>query len=631
MQKFNWINKKGLANWAALPGAAIFLYQLFQFVQSMRSSLDEGIYLVKGFWMATGVYAPYQPYGFWMNKMPLSFLIPGWIQALFGPGLLTARIYAFILALLIMLGVWLIARRISGGWVAALLVWIMALNPVGIKMYSQATSQPLVACILVWTLFFLIGANRKTWQIFLGSVLAGILVLTRENMVFVLPFLVLLIFWQNGRKAGWYAVLAMGLVLLVGHAVFYPGIITNWVKWIPRSITPFLDAYRIENMKSTVYTQPNQAFTILSVVAQTIGWHTLAILGPAILWLTIPLKRFNVRNYPDQLKTALILSVMFIVLFAAHAWASLGNNYCVYCLSEYVAFFSPLGLLIIAALLPQVDLKHNGWLTRFSLLILPLVSAFLGFGAYTGFRGIPNFNRMNDLFFFMKIPWVREGRLVFGEVELWSLVANKFGFSFAELRVDIFPILISVLLGFLIGITILLIGRLVWRLWLSRRYQLRYPLFQWVLLLVILLLLAPTWVLGGGQYTYDCTRDTLQSTIDFGHSLAAQVGTAKTIYWEQNKISQVVLLYLDSPSIFPPQMNGVYSFRLGDNTDALLRMGYWNEELLQRWLKEADIIILKSDSTILSTPQDFNLLAELQPAYGCFDQSTTIKVYDNPH
>src|SRR5512141_2908183 len=72
-------------------GVAVFLAQALLYAHTKISSRDEGAYLYKGYLFATGQYRPFEPYGPWTNKAPLSFLIPGAAQALLGAGLRTGR------------------------------------------------------------------------------------------------------------------------------------------------------------------------------------------------------------------------------------------------------------------------------------------------------------------------------------------------------------------------------------------------------------------------------------------------------------------------------------------------------------------------------------------------------------
>ena len=163
------------------------------------SFLDEGMYLYKGLLFANGWYQPYQDYGLWTNHMPLAFLIPGYVQKWFGPGLATARYFMILLGILTVFGLWLVVRRWSGYWWAAIAVWAVALNPAEVKLYTLSISQGLIALMLVWVLVLTLGIKRPLWQIVLGAALAGVIMMTRLNMAFVLPILLLYILWQHQR------------------------------------------------------------------------------------------------------------------------------------------------------------------------------------------------------------------------------------------------------------------------------------------------------------------------------------------------------------------------------------------------------------------------------------------------
>jgi len=61
--------------------------------------------------------------------------------------------------------------------------------------------------MLVWTLVFVLGEKRPPADR-LGSLLTGLMIMTRINMLPVLPLLVLLYLLEHGKKAGWISALA---------------------------------------------------------------------------------------------------------------------------------------------------------------------------------------------------------------------------------------------------------------------------------------------------------------------------------------------------------------------------------------------------------------------------------------
>jgi hypothetical protein len=140
--------RPALADLLSITGMAIHAALLWAFAHTQISVLDEGLYLYKGWLFANGRYTPFQDYGAWTNQMPLAFLIPGWVQMIFGPGLRTGRVMAVALGILALLGLWLTTRRLGGRWVAALCVAVVALNPAAARMVTMAASQGLTACIL---------------------------------------------------------------------------------------------------------------------------------------------------------------------------------------------------------------------------------------------------------------------------------------------------------------------------------------------------------------------------------------------------------------------------------------------------------------------------------------------------
>jgi len=40
-------------------------------------------------------------------------------------------------------------------------------------------------------------------------------------------------------------VLTGAVTLLAGHLAFWPGILSMWTPWLPATLTPFLDAWRV--------------------------------------------------------------------------------------------------------------------------------------------------------------------------------------------------------------------------------------------------------------------------------------------------------------------------------------------------------------------------------------------------
>ena len=80
-----------LAGLLTAAAFALYFIQAVIYAHSMDVTMDEGTYLMKGLLFIKGIYRPFQEFGPITNKMPLSYLIPGAAQAVFGPGLRTGE------------------------------------------------------------------------------------------------------------------------------------------------------------------------------------------------------------------------------------------------------------------------------------------------------------------------------------------------------------------------------------------------------------------------------------------------------------------------------------------------------------------------------------------------------------
>ncbi|HEX7568291.1 MAG TPA: glycosyltransferase family 39 protein, partial [Anaerolineaceae bacterium] len=414
----------------ALVGFGVYLSRAINFAFTQRSILDEGLYLYKGYLFAEGTYSPFQDYGFWTQKAPLSYLVYGWVQQLFGPGLRTGRFFSIFLGALAILGLALVARRIGGHWWGTASIWVVALNPVSIRYFSIAMSQSPVACLLMWMLFFTLGEERSRWQIVAGSLFAGIMVMVRQNMAPVLVILVLYLVWQRGWKTGLLAAVTSLFPLIIVHAVYWPEILKMWTPWLPESLTPFLDAWRLSLPVSAQASSVGISVKTLTFL-EGFRFHFTALTGGLAALLLWPAgKYWKDRN---QFGNSVFLMVLFIVLLGLHLWAGLGNtianNNNAFTFNPYLAFFDFLGILVFVSVSHSLP-RHIPVIQQiFVTIFLFVVSVGIGFGG---------FEVLGDDLATIKIPRVRTffttGKFLPSNVMLWDFAANKFGIGYGTSR-----------------------------------------------------------------------------------------------------------------------------------------------------------------------------------------------------
>jgi 4-amino-4-deoxy-L-arabinose transferase-like glycosyltransferase len=550
-----------------------FLIQAVIYAHQMPSRVDEGSFLIKGYYYVKGTYQPFQDYGPWTNNMPLSYYIPGLAQVLFGPGLQTGRYFAIFVALLMLLGMGLLVNRLRGKWWALAALLLIALNPALIKIYVQAVSQVIVACLVTWALYFLIDEKRSLLQIGLGAFFCALATLTRQNMIFMMLFVVLYAYFIFGRKAGRVALLSAGVPFLLMHVIFFPKILNLWAVWLPGFVRDLFNYRVISGGGEQVWSPEIGLLTRFTSFFTAVRYYFIPLIGMLLCLLTLPRKDAWRSKY--ERKTVLYLSILFIIMFLMHAWASLGKDYCVYCFPNYLAFFIPVAVLLaVIALsnLAELQPKVNGWWALLLVLIF-LPGAFLGSLETVG-RWVMG----------LAVPRVKGGQILSGSTELWKLFENRFGFTYDQ----ILPYL-SVAFGLAVTIIFLL---LVWGLyrWMGKRKFNHIGNFILTSLIVVSFVLMPSPLLGNMVTENTCGGDVLAAYETVGAQLDELIPVGATVYWAGG--SEVTpLLYLTDVYFQPQLLNGVYSKRVGGDRAELEKNGYYNQESVEVWRAEADFVI----------------------------------------
>ncbi|MCQ3935879.1 MAG: hypothetical protein DPW18_02410 [Chloroflexi bacterium] len=573
-------------------GAALYLIQAFIYAHTTVSSLDEGSYLIKGMYYLTGVYQPFEPYGPLTNKAPFSFLIYGLAEYIFGAGLRTGRYFSIFLGLLTILGVWITARRWAGNWLAAGTVWFFALSPMIIKLYVQAVSEVLIACMLAWISVLILDERRPLWQIILAAALAAVAVFTRQNMAPILLLLVLYVYWQHGKQKGIWALAAGSLALLVFHAWYWPRVMTIWAPWLPESLTPFLDPFRIPTDSVPVWDPSIDFWNRLNSFFQGMRYHFLPMLGSLFGLILLP-PRADWKSAP-AMRTAFFLAVSYFVLVFMHGWASLASQYesysCVFCFSNYLGFFDPLGILFFI-----VAFSH-AW-NKNPHRAVQVLTVFLVIAASAG-MGFSLFEQVgNGLLNLPIVPRFRSGQFL----PDWAGIADalKYGLGFETVQTKR---AISSTLGLLLGLGVLLAAFLLWR----RGKTSRFALVLVHAYLIAGFILSPLLHLGGSKL--DCQTDIIRDHENLGAYLASIIPPDSLVYWDGGN-AFTPMIYVPQARIFPPQINDGYTFHIGGDPDVLYYFSHWNGELDLRWRSEADVFIIEAKRYAswadFLTPQEF--------------------------
>ena len=182
-------------------GAAIVV------VMHSDTILDEGEYLYNGWMTISHGWRPFADIH--TRTLPLIYYIYGIPQAIFGRSLLFGRIQATAITLITLALSALLARRLSSGWAAPLVVGIFAFNlTAGMQYYRALAIAPTALC-LVLALYCIVQENPRPWHLYAGSLATACLVLCRHDMIPVAALLWLYLWWDH-RQEGPHTLGALG-------------------------------------------------------------------------------------------------------------------------------------------------------------------------------------------------------------------------------------------------------------------------------------------------------------------------------------------------------------------------------------------------------------------------------------
>ena len=553
----------------SLAAFCTYILRFLNIAKYLNINMDEGTYLVKGLLFTSGQYTPYQFYGPWTQKMPLAYFLFGWAQAILGPGLGSGRYLSLFFAIFLIMGVWVLISRLGGKWAAALALIYLALNLAGIMKLAYATTQAQVACFGVWMLAFSVGCKPKTWQVIAGALMAGLMVITRQNM---LPFAVLWIgymFWTQERKQAWIALAVTASVLIVTHILFWPNILSVWAL-LPQSLTPFLDPWRLKE-DVTYFNQWIPSFaTQFDAFWEGVRYYFVPFFGVIFSIALAP----AYHHWPDkrEFKTYLFLVSSWFTLLLTHFMASFFMNYGFYTFSGYIAFFDYVAIAIMALSFRYWRLASGflgKLLTSATVIFIPTLFVYLG---------------SSQLAFLVTwletpLPRFRFFQILPGSTNLAAILTFKLG-----IPQDMLAWLLPTCVGFLISLLIFPLASL----------GKKFANTNWVTTAACIFLglgFVLTPFLGRVHPDLVCAFDVIQSNADVGQQAATVVPPGASVYWYPG-YAPTPFLYMEKPKLFPPQLDNSFSFVKGGDPDLVARYGFWNVALADQWVKSSDYMLL---------------------------------------
>jgi hypothetical protein len=280
-------------------------------------------------------------------------------------------------------------------------------------------------------------------------------------------------------------------------------------------------------------------------------------------------------------KSGWLFVSLFGILFIAHTAASLGFNYCVYCLRNYMAFFSPIGLILLGMFGRKIG-KFNS-LGKVLLLLLALMLIPFSLGFTLG-------DKLTENLLSIDVTKIKAMLPQSGTYQLHLLLENKFALPIDRLQIAGQGLIYALLI--IVPLLAIFIERFTEKRPVRGGISFLGSFRTGLIALLILELTLANAYFSTGYLDFDCGKNVIQAHEVVGEYLATKIPEESRIYWGVGR-SPVPLLYLPNRHVFPSQLNGDYTYMLSGESSVLEKFGYWDSQLAEAWLLEADYVLVE--------------------------------------
>jgi hypothetical protein len=374
-----------------------------------------------------------------------------------------------------------------------------------------------------------------------------------------------------------------------------------WAIYIPKGLLSFIEPFRAPSpfgvrLRSTqdaltladsVVNPDHVVWKILNAFWKGVQVNLFPVMGVFVTILLWPKRKDWKSSF--QFRTGVFLLALYSSLFLIHGWAALSASSCRYtCFKGYLMFFNNVGLLLIILVVSSWRKELPNW--RYMLLGLFLTLFIFGIINGTNMWRGSNSILIHSIVS-MEVPRMKNMRFLPGTIPLWSFVENKFGISPKILKHNL-----SIFLSWYVPLIIcwILIPLISWVL--KKRVLKKVEFYQVLasLILVIAMLLSPNKFFGGTINTIQCDSNIIKSHQEVGMYLNSIIPKSSKVYWGME--SWMLFLYMPDIEIYPSQTMIHYTYidyAIEVDVDILLKFGYWDEELKEKWINEADYILVE--------------------------------------
>ena len=355
------------ASWMLIACLLFAILQLGFNALTLDTWMDEGKYLMKGYWYLTGKVPPYSTVDptFYM---PLPFYSVGSMELLFGAGYLPGRALAMFFGIACLVLVYLVGARIGRSRLAGVGATVLVAGyPVTQTYFATATPYAMVSCLSLALIFVLLTFKARRLAYAVSGIILWALLFTRPNM---LPFAMIPAGWalliEPGRKIQCLALTALTCVAasLATLAIFGHGLL-EVVLDVPGlsqiAIALGVPAAPISNILPLTVSPLDPVLPLRDVPF----YFYLYFLRPYFAVSAVTLAMIALRIFSAWRETS-ERRIKPIDLILAYFWITaplhylLSLSYCINCIIPYTNYFLPVGALAVAALLGEISRLTRG-------------------------------------------------------------------------------------------------------------------------------------------------------------------------------------------------------------------------------------------------------------------------------
>ena len=132
---------------------------------------------------------------------------------------------------------------------------------------------------------------------------------------------------------------------------YYPDNLKFWGTRVPNVTFAFLREEMPPNAIGTPVAEPEESnlYRMVLYFWLIFRLHFVSLVSALVVWLLLPFQM--TRPLSERMRAVIFLSVLLIVLYAAHVQVAFFGEFCISCILLYIGYFDFLGfmLLVIAA------------------------------------------------------------------------------------------------------------------------------------------------------------------------------------------------------------------------------------------------------------------------------------------